>query len=173
MSLFSRPWVYARGLLVVTLVGVVGITPAESRSPSADETRAAQCSVRVIELEAEVRALREQLRLVTAAQNQTTQTPTAGTTRRFSAAQDLTTASQGEACNPPFRYDGHGIKYYRRECLTSDEQLPACTVSYATASNGSKHDKSNCVDAKPSLPDCDPPYEFDSRGVKSYKSACF
>jgi hypothetical protein len=168
MSGVNRSGVYVRGIVFVILVAVIGVRSAESRAPSADEARAAQCSVRVAELEAEVRALREQLRTATGTQNQRAVTTS---THRLSAAHEFSATKQSESCNPPFRFDSQGIKYYRPECLVSEE-LPDCTVPYTFTSSGSKHYKPICLDAKPSLPDCDPPYAFDSRGVKSYKSEC-
>lgn len=169
MSVNDRSRVYVRGVLVVAVVGFVGITSAESKSPSSNEMREAACSARVAELEAEVRALRDQLHLVATTPSSTS--PVSNTSRRFGSARELAAVRQNEACNPPFRYDPQGIKYYRPECIVS-EGSPNCTIPYGFTSSGNKYYKPDCLDAKPTLPSCDPPYRFDSNGLKSYKPEC-
>lgn len=169
MSAIHRPRVYVRGVLVVAAVAVVGVTSAQSKSPSPIDGRDPACSARVAELESEVRALRDLLHLASTTPNPPPSLDTS--TRRFSAPRELTAVKQTDACNPPFRYDQQGIKYYRPECLVSEES-PVCTIPYGFTSNGSKYYKPDCLEAKPTLPSCDPPYRFDSRGLKSYKPEC-
>src|SRR5512145_2403625 len=140
MSVARRPTVYLVGSLVVALVGLIGVSTAESRSQTRDESRV-ECSKKVSELEAEVRALREQLRL-TAGQscNSLTQTRSGST----ATAGNHGTKAQAAACDPPYDYDGQGIKYY----------------------------KPVCFDAVPARPSCNPPYAYDASGTKSYKPEC-
>jgi hypothetical protein len=169
MSAIHRPRVYVRGVLVVAVVGVVGITSAQSKSPSPSDVRDTSCSARIAELESEVRALRDQLRLANNSHNPAA--AVANSSRRFGVTRELSAAKQNDACNPPFRYDAQGIKYYRPECLVPEES-PDCTIPYGFTSNGNKYYKPVCLDAKPTLPSCDPPYRFDSQGLKSYKPEC-
>jgi hypothetical protein len=178
MSVSGRPLVYVLGTFIVALVGFVGITSAESRAPTNGEFRA-ECATRVNELEAEVRALREKLRMV--AECPISSSSMLGRSKMSSRADagaksavaglQRGASAQSDTCNPPFGFDGHGIKYYRPECLVSGE-APACSIPYAYTPTGVRYYKPACIDSTPSGPSCDPAFVFDASGVKRYKPEC-
>jgi hypothetical protein len=157
------------GALVVVFVGVLGVKSAQSRTPMQNDIAVA-CYDRVKELEAEVSALREQLRVQSARQSNSGAavahaSPTAGIGRR------ITGRTLVESCAPPFSFDDHGIKNFKPTCLGSDD-LNSCTTPYQYTAGGIKLYKPNCLDQSPSVTACDPPFEYDTHGVKSFKPAC-
>ena len=166
MSLRGRSSLYVLGAFLAALLGF-GIAPAESRSPTVGEVRD-ECSTRVNALEAEVRSLREQLRVVSAQPRTLTSVMTAGSgvERRGAASRALTSS-----CNPPYDFDEFGIKYYRPECLVEDT-MQSCTIPYGFTPAGIKYYKATCLDAHPTLERCDPPYQFEANGVKRFKPEC-
>jgi len=163
----DRPVVYMLGALVVVFVGVLGVRSAQSRTPMPTDIPVG-CFDRVKELEAEVSALREQLRVQSARQNNSGatvahSTPSAGVGHRIGKAL-------AESCAPPFGFD-HGIKYFKPTCLSSDD-LNSCTTPYQYTSSGIKLYKPNCLDESPASTECTPPFQYDIKGVKSFKPAC-
>lgn len=166
MSLTGRSALGVLGVFFAVLLGF-GITPAESRSPTASEIRD-ECSARVRALEAEVRSLREQLRAASVRQDNMPAAIAArsGTERRPSATRTLT-----NSCDPPYDFDGRGIKYYRPECLVEDA-VQSCAIPYGFTPGGIKYYKPTCLDARPTLERCDPPFQFDANGVKRFKPEC-
>lgn len=172
MLALERPVVYALGALVVVLVGVLGVKNAQSRTPMQNDIAVA-CFDRVKELETEVRALREQLRVQSWRQNssgatvaRSTLAPSAGAARRITNGRTLT-----ESCAPPFSFDDHGIKNFKPTCLGPEDQN-SCATPYGYTSGGIKLYKPNCLEQPSSLTVCDPPFEYDTHGVKSFKPAC-
>ena len=167
MLAIDRPVVYVLGALLVVLVGVLGVKSAQSRTPMSTDIPVG-CIDRVKELEAEVSALREQLRVQPTRQNNSGatvahSTPSAGVGHQNGKAL-------AESCAPPFGFD-HGIKYYKPNCLSSDDPN-SCTTPYQYTSSGIKLYKPNCLDQSPASTGCNPPFQYDTKGVKSFKPAC-
>jgi hypothetical protein len=170
MPALERPVVYTLGALVVVLVGVLGVKSALSRTPMQNDIAVA-CFDRVKELETEVRALREQLRVQSARQinagASVARSPSsAGAGHRITNGRLPT-----ESCAPPFSFDDHGIKNFKPTCLGSDD-LNSCEIPYQYTSSGIKLYKPNCLEQAPSVAVCNPPFEFDAKGVKTFKPAC-
>lgn len=166
MSLKGRYALCVFGAFSAVLLGF-GITPAESRSPTVGEVRD-ECAARVNALEAEVRSLREQLRVASTQQRNVGAevTPRSRAAHR-AAASPVSTNS----CDPPYDFDERGIKYYRPECLVQDA-VQNCAIPYGFTPAGIKYYKATCLDAQPSLERCDPPYQFEPNGVKRFKPEC-
>jgi len=170
MLALDRSIVYVLGALVAVFVGALGVKSAHSRTPMQNDIAVA-CFDRVKELESEVRALREQLRVQSARQSNAgaavaRASASAGVGHRMTNGRTLV-----ESCAPPFSFDDHGIKNFKPTCLGSDD-LNSCTTPYQYTSGGIKLYKPNCLDQASSVTVCDPPFEFDTHGVKSFKPAC-
>ena len=170
MLALDRSVVYVLGALMVVIVGVLGVKSAQSRTPMQNDVVVA-CFDRVKELEAEVSALREQLRVQSARQNNSGAavahaSPAAGVGRRINNGRTV-----AESCAPPFSFDDRGIKNFKPTCLSSDD-LNSCTTPYQFTSTGIKLYKPNCLDERPTSTDCTPPFQYDTNGVKSFKPAC-
>ncbi len=178
MSASRRPLMYVLGTIVVGLVGLVGITSAESRAPTNNELRA-ECTERVNELQAEVRALRAQLRVAAECPSNASSSLVHSKLlsradfggKSTAAGRQRGASTQSSSCNPPYGFDENGIKFYRPECLDSGESQ-ACSVPYAYTRTGIKYYKLGCIDVTPSRPSCDPSFDFDVSGVKRYKPEC-
>jgi hypothetical protein len=156
------------GPVVAGLVGIFAVLPAQSRSSTGEDATKA-CAVRVAELEAEVRALREQLHQQSGKVDAATACrPGSGTPRADSAARE----ASGNACNPPYAFDPHGIKQYKPACLLPEQPTSACTNPYEYTEGGIKIYKPQCVATLPSGSPCDPPYLYDASGAKRYKPEC-
>jgi hypothetical protein len=177
MSSTKRPTVFVLGLSVVTLLGWIGVATAKSHSV-ARNIFAGECGTKVAELEAEVRSLREQLRVMTERQyalssssNANPSSKTDSNVRTGFVGNGFAIRESSNSCTPPFVFDRNGIKYYFPECLES--KVPElCSVPFAYNNAGIKSYKPGCLDDKPAIVSCDPPFRFDSGGLKSYKPEC-
>ncbi|HEY5960356.1 MAG TPA: hypothetical protein VIV60_27570 [Polyangiaceae bacterium] len=177
MSKNSRSTVYVVGAVVMTAVGLFGIAPAQSRSPTHEESMGV-CAKRVSELEAEVRALREELRLAngrsafTSAKGARSNEPSR---RVASGASGIghhsTTESQPSTCDPPYNIDRQGIKSYNPDCLSAEDSSP-CATPFSYTASGIKYYNPSCLDVAAARSSCDPPFYFDANGVKRYRSEC-
>ena len=170
MYALKRPTVYILGALIVTSVGVLGVKNAQSRTPMQNDMAMA-CFDRVKELESEVSALREQLRIQSGRLSSSTSTVAHSNLSPSAGAGHRSSRTLTESCAPPFSFDDHGIKNFKPTCLGA-EDLNSCTTPYQYTSSGIKLYKPNCLDQASSPTVCDPPFEFDTKGVKSFKPAC-
>jgi hypothetical protein len=157
-------------------VGLLGVTPAASQSPTSNELLLA-CSNKAKELEAEVQSLREQLRTCAGqgdsspALARSTRSSRAELAAASAVARRSTARARRDACSPPYDFDEHGLKYYKPECLDSDK-ASSCLVPFEFSNSGIKSFKPGCLEAAPSPPTCDPPYELDPGGMKTFKREC-
>lgn len=135
------------GFLGVSLAVLMDSSPAESRSPSGWQLLAG-CAERVTELEAEVEALRAQLR--------GSQAPMSG-------------ALMPGAPMPEPEADGLG---YDEAPGLSMQNVPDCAVPFEISKSGVKRYKERCAHALKPLAPCDLPYELNARGVKNFKASC-
>lgn len=175
MTRTKRPSVYLFGTLVLALVGVFAATPAESRSPSCSDSLR-DSARRVIELEAEVRALREQLRsgancpsdpLPKLVRSSSRQVP-AISSKLHGRRRANPTGS--ESCDPPFRFDRRGIKFYNSDCLGSEEA--PCATPYGYTATGIKYYDARCLPLVSERTACDPPFEVDAKGLRRIRAEC-
>ena len=141
MLAIDRPVVYVLGAMLVVLVGVLGVKSAQSRTPMSTDIPVG-CIDRVKELEAEVSALREQLRVQPTRQNNSGatvahSTPSAGVGHQNGKAL-------AESCAPPFGFD-HGIKYYKPNCLDQSPASTGCNPPFQYDTKGVKSFKPACL----------------------------
>jgi len=157
----------------VVLAGVFAVVPAQSRS-STSGGDAAICEARVSALETEVRALRERLHDVTAAQgcasSKSSQSAHAGLQGK--AERSRATKTSKHACDPAFSVDEQGIKSFKPDCFSEETPAAACKVPFEYGADGVKLFKLACLDFASAPAPCDLPYAFDSSGVKTYKAEC-
>ena len=164
-----RPGVYVLGTFVVVLVALVGAKAAKSRVPTRTELQD-ECNGKLTELEAEVRSLREQLRVALGHQGNSSSNLSHSTAARSSVVgHGSNTKTRPDSCDPPYDYDRHGIKFYHPECLA---QTPDCSIPYEYSRSGIKSFKPGCLEAAPSQASCEPAFVFDANGFKQYKPEC-
>lgn len=172
MFAFKRSHIHPVGAFVIGLVGILAVLPAQSRTAprNGDDNT---CAARVRELEAEVRALRDELRSLSGQRDPSATGARSGNAPRSSNSDGRRkNLTQGHACDPPFAIDRNGIKSYHPECLGVESLAVSCTVPYEYTEAGIKVYKPSCLNAKPLEPSCDPPYVYDSRGLKDYRLEC-
>jgi hypothetical protein len=133
---------HALGFLGASLALLMDSAPAESRSPSGWQLLAG-CAERVQELEAEVEALRLQLR--------------------------GRPGSSSEPILPESEADGLG---YDEAPGLSLQNASECAVPFEISKSGVKRYKDRCAHALQPLAPCELPYELDARGVKTFKARC-
>lgn len=158
------------GAIVVGLVGVLAVLPAQSRTPArgaGDDS----CNVRIHELEAEVRALREQLS-ASLDNSPNSTTPSGSSASKGTAGGQQKNLSRARPCDPPYSYDRKGIKNFNPECLGVESRDSSCIVPYEYTATGIKLYKTGCLSGPAPQESCDVPYVYDGRGVKAYKPEC-
>jgi hypothetical protein len=139
MPAFKRTSFYVLGVLGVSLTILTDSAPAASQAPDGWQLLAG-CAERVQELEAEVRALRQQLR------EQRQGGAMGWTSAADGLGKDESPAPSSE-CDVPFEISPAGVKRFKQNCVHA-LQPGSCEVPYVLDSRGVKNFKRACLQSR-------------------------
>jgi hypothetical protein len=164
---------YPVSAIVVGLVGVLAVVVPAQSYPASRHNESGACSARVRELEDEVRALRDELRVRVGGDcSSLTGDKLAASDRHGAFGRSQSGRTETTSCDPPFSFDRNGIKHYKGRCLGLGNVSAACAVPYEYSNEGIKTYDVSCLDTAPAPVTCDPPFSYDVQGVKQYKIEC-